>query len=135
MSSAVFSCSTDADFRSILVEAMFPNKTDAVSYLDRNGTAPTQYAHVMLNMRATEDPHYADILVGPLPINNQTTKWEPLTFPYTKKNGGRVRNIEADIDIQYYEWIPALGASIVDITLDLWNGTALGLDNDTIAVW
>ena len=30
------------------------------------------------------------------------------------------------------EW---LGADIADITLDLWNATVMGLDNDTLTVW
>ncbi|GKT48762.1 primary amine oxidase, liver isozyme [Colletotrichum spaethianum] len=33
------------------------------------------------------------------------------------------------------EWIPPIGASVADITLDLWNGTAMGLDNDTLYIW
>ncbi|KAL2856687.1 copper amine oxidase [Aspergillus pseudoustus] len=35
----------------------------------------------------------------------------------------------------YSEWLFKITASIADITLDLWNGTALGLDNDTLDIW
>ncbi|KAK3690111.1 amine oxidase catalytic domain-containing protein [Podospora appendiculata] len=118
-----------------LIEAMWPNKTDAISYIDGNATTPTKYAHVVLNFRATENPYYADILVGPLPIDNKTATWEPLTYPYTKQSGGHVRNLDADSDLLYSEWIYPISASIADITLDLWNGTALGLDNDTLDIW
>ncbi|KAK3361962.1 amine oxidase catalytic domain-containing protein [Lasiosphaeria ovina] len=120
----------------ILVEALWPNKTDAIAYIDANATAPTKYAHVVLNNRATETPHYADIVVGPLPVDNTTATWEPLTYPYNKQSGGgTVRNLDADSDALYSEWIYVIGASVADITLDLWNGTAAGLDNDTLDIW
>ncbi|KAK3940868.1 putative copper amine oxidase [Diplogelasinospora grovesii] len=119
----------------LLVESMRPNKTDALPYLDGNATAPTKYAHVVLDHRATESPYYADILVGPLPVDSTTTKWEPLTFPYTKKSGGKVRNLDADDVALYREWLLVIGASVADITRDLWNGTAMGLANDTLEIW
>ncbi|KAK0648916.1 copper amine oxidase [Cercophora newfieldiana] len=126
---------TSWDNSIVLVEAMWPNKTDAINYLDADGPAPTKYAHVLLNNRATEDAHYADILVGPLPVDNATTSWSPLAFPYNKGSGGTVRNLDADQDALYEEWIYPIAASISDITLDLWNGTAMGLDNDTLSIW
>ena len=115
---------------------MWPNKTDVLAYYDGDGPAPTKYAHVVLNNRATETPHYADILVGPLPVDGETTKWEPLAYPFTKPNGGgKVRNIDADVDAIYSDYLYPIGASIADITLDLWGATAMGLDNDTIDIW
>ncbi|KAL2843196.1 copper amine oxidase [Aspergillus pseudodeflectus] len=117
-----------------LIELQRPNKTETLDYLDGSGPEPTRYAHVRLNNRATVDAHYADILVGPLPITNNAT-WEPLEFPYTRKSQGRVRNVEPDSETMYSEWLFKITASIADITLDLWNGTALGLDNDTLDVW
>ncbi|KAJ0417471.1 copper amine oxidase [Aspergillus carlsbadensis] len=117
-----------------LIELQRPNKTETLDYLDGSGPEPTRYAHVRLNNRATVDAHYADILVGPLPITNKST-WEPLEFPYTRKSQGRVRNVEPDSETMYSEWLFKITASIADITLDLWNGTALGLENDTLDVW
>ncbi|KAK4208151.1 copper amine oxidase [Rhypophila decipiens] len=119
-----------------LVEAMWPNKTDALAYVDGTAAPPTKYAHVLLNNRATETPYYADILVGPLPIDNKTASWEPLTYPYNKNTGdGKVRNLVADSESFYTEWVYKLGAEIADITLDLWNATVMGLENDTLVVW
>ncbi|KAK3989769.1 putative copper amine oxidase [Cladorrhinum sp. PSN332] len=118
-----------------LVEAMWPNKTDALSYIDGAAQPPTKYAHVVLNNRAVEDAHYADIIVGPLPIDNATATWEPLTFPWTKQNGGKVRNLDADTETLYSQWLHKIGASVADITLDLWNATGMGLENDTLAIW
>lgn len=121
---------------SLLVEALQPNKSDALAYLDSNCTSPTRYAKVVLDMRASDDPYYQDIMVGPLPINNATVSWSPLTYPLTKKNDGKVRNLDADgEDALYSDWIYPISTTVADITLDLWNGTALGLDNDTLDIW
>lgn len=117
-----------------LVELMRPNKTDVLQYLDHSGSPPARYAHAVLAHRASEEPYYADILVGPLPVKNGTTTWEPLEYPYTRKTLGRVRTLDADTELQQ-EWLYNISATIADITLDLWNGTALGLDNDTLDIW
>ncbi|KAF1987640.1 putative membrane copper amine oxidase [Aulographum hederae CBS 113979] len=148
----------------LLVELMLPNKTDVLPYLDGNGPEPTRYAHVVLDHRATTEPYYADLLVGPLPIqegqggggghgdygghgghnwthgykrqSSAVTTWEPLTYPYTRKTAGRIRNLGADDDVALYDdWLYVVCADILDITLDLWGGSCLGLENDTIDVW
>ncbi|PSR81301.1 copper amine oxidase [Coniella lustricola] len=122
----------------LLVEAIQPNKTDALAYVDNNGTAPTRWAKVVLDMRATDSPYYQDLMVGPLPISNATATWQPLTYPLTKKDNdqGKVRNLDADSsDALYSDWLYPISASVADITLDLWNGTALGLANDTLDIW
>jgi len=120
---------------SLLVELQRPNKTDVLAYLDGSGPAPPKYAHVVLNIRATENPHYADILVGPLPVQLNVTKWVPLDYYHTRKTQGQVQNLNADDDVVRSELIFPTSASIKDITFDLWKGTALGLDNDTIEIW
>ncbi|RMZ11590.1 hypothetical protein D0860_03316 [Hortaea werneckii] len=119
----------------LLVELMVPNKTDVLAYIDGNATAPTRYAHAVLDIRATEEPTYTDILVGPIPVVNGTTTWQPLEYPYTRKTGGSIRNLDADSDSLYSEYIYKVSASIADITMDLWGGTALGKDNDTLDIW
>ncbi|PWY75610.1 amine oxidase catalytic domain-containing protein [Aspergillus eucalypticola CBS 122712] len=118
-----------------LVELTRPNKSDVLQYLDHDHPPPRRYAQVVLDVRATLDPYYAELLVGPLPITNKsTTTWVPLEYPYTRKTQGRIRNLVADHDTIYSEWLYKISASIVDITLDLFNGTVLGLNNDTIRI-
>lgn len=113
-----------------------PNKTDALAYFDGNSTVPTKWAKVTLNMRASDEPYYHDIMVGPIPLDNATTIWTPFTYPLTRKTEGKVRNLGADEDDALFkDWIYPITRSIADITLDLWNATALGLENDTIDVW
>ncbi|KAJ5587639.1 uncharacterized protein N7459_003404 [Penicillium hispanicum] len=118
-----------------LVELMQPNKTDVLGYIDEGGKAPSRYAHVVIDHRATTEPYYADILVGPLPIINGTTQWVPLEYPFTRKTQGRVRNVDPDEDAINDIWLLNISTSVADITRDLWNATALGLDNDSISLW
>ncbi len=119
----------------VLVEALRPNKSDVLPYMDGDAEPPVRYARAVLSFGATEEPYYQDIMVGPLPIDNKTTTWAPLEYPLTRKTGGKVRNLDADGDRLYSDWLYVISASIADITLDLWDGTALGLENDTIDIW
>ncbi|KAK1823601.1 hypothetical protein LTR12_002012 [Friedmanniomyces endolithicus] len=125
----------DWDNSVLLVELMMPNKSDVLPYIDGNATAPTRYAHVVLDLRATGSPTYSDILVGPLPVTNGTTTWQPLEYPYTRKTGGSIRNLDADSDTIMTDFIYPITANISDITMDLWGGAAMGADNDTLDVW
>jgi primary-amine oxidase len=117
-----------------MIELMEPNKTDVLNYLDHGGPTPARYAHVIIDHRADIETYYQDLLVS-LPIQNGTTKAEFLTYPYTRKTQGRVRNLNASLDADWSSWMYNVTASILDVTLDLWNGSALGLDNDTLDVW
>lgn len=129
-------CHVADDISRVLVEAIEPNKTDALAYLDGDAAVPTKWAKVVLDMRATDEPYFQDIIVGPIPLNNATATWTPLTYPLTRKTEGKVRNLEADDeDALYTDWIYPITRSIADITLDLWGAAAYGLDNDTIFVW
>lgn len=114
---------------------MAPNKSDALAYLSGSSAAPPRFAHVRLDQRATLEPYYGDILVGPLPVVNGTTTWTPLEYSTTRKTAGRVRNLDADSDTVYSDWLYKIGADIADITMDLWGGMAVGGDNDTLDIW
>ncbi|KAH7305808.1 copper amine oxidase [Stachybotrys elegans] len=118
-----------------LVELNHPNKTDALAYIDGSAAPPARYAHAIISHGSSDEAYFQDILVGPLPVVNGTTKWEPLEYPYTRKTEGKVRNLGADDDFLYDEWHAWVGSLVADITLDLWNGTALGLANDTLTIW
>lgn len=117
-----------------LVELRYPNKSDVVPYLDGDETTPLRFANIRLNNRATEDAHYAEIQVGPLPVRQNVTEWTPLGYGWTRKSSGKVRNLYADAATME-QWTYNISATIADITLDLWNGTALGLQNDTLAIF
>lgn len=121
-------------FNRLLVELQQPNKTDALSYIDGSGPAPTRYARAVIDHKADENPYIQDILVGPIPVVNGTTSWEPLEYTLTRKTEGKVRSLEADSEA-YDEWLIEVSTSVADITMDLWNASALGYDNDTLSIW
>ncbi|CAL3970449.1 unnamed protein product [Diplocarpon coronariae] len=108
----------------LLIELMPPNKTDVLAHIDSRGGAPARYAH----------PTYQDLLAGPLPLQNATVTSQPLIYPYTRKTDGKVRNLDAD-EAKWEEWKTNVTTSILDITLDSWNGSLLGLDNDSLTVF
>ncbi|EER23430.1 Copper amine oxidase, putative [Coccidioides posadasii C735 delta SOWgp] len=114
-----------------LVELLQPNKSDALPYLNGDGPAPDRYARVGIQFKATEEPYIQDYMVGPLPVSHRT-KVQPLNYLYNK-GVGKQRIYHADIneEVAFYAKI---GASVADITLDLWNGTFMGLPNDTVFV-
>ena len=105
---------------------MYPNKSDALSYLDGNGTEPKRYAHVVLSNSATEDAHFANILVGPLPINNATAKWSHLDYPFNGGGGGKVRQLDPDMGARYSRLVGPACTNISDIVKDLWGASCGG---------
>jgi primary-amine oxidase len=116
------------------VELQTPNKTDALSYIDGSGPEPERWVRAVIDHKASEEPYIQDILVGPLPVVNGTTTWSPLEYTHTRKTEGKVRSLEADSEA-YEEWLMQVSTSVADITMDLWNASALGLENDTLSVW
>lgn len=102
--------------------------------MDGSAEAPTRYARALIEHRADENPYTQDILVGPLPVVNGTTSWTPLEYTLTRKTEGKVRTLGADSDAQE-EWLIEVSKSVADITMDLWNASALGNDNDTLSIW
>ncbi|EEP80558.1 conserved hypothetical protein [Uncinocarpus reesii 1704] len=112
-----------------LVELLQPNKSAALPYLNGNGNAPDRYARAAIQFQATDEPYIQDYMVGPLPISSRTTL-QPLNYYYNKGVGKqRVYHTDLQAEIKFYAQI---GASVADITLDLWNGTFMGLANDSI---
>lgn len=116
------------------IQLLPPNKTDALAYVDGDSPEPPRYAQVSLSLAATENATYTEITVGPLPVDQGTT-WGYLTYPYSKARGGSIRNINADDDLLYMEWLAVIGANISDITLELWNKTATGAVDDTLLIY
>ncbi|KAK3712173.1 hypothetical protein LTR37_009264, partial [Vermiconidia calcicola] len=119
-------------------ELMLPNKTDVLQYLDGNGPEPARYASVQIyeNLRGkTSIPMTGSILVGPLPISNATT-WQPLTYPYTKKDG-KTRVLLGDADWRAMSrFTNNITNSVKDITKDLWgNKTSYSSWSGQDPVW
>ncbi|WRT68621.1 uncharacterized protein IL334_005599 [Kwoniella shivajii] len=63
----------------MVIDLLAPNKTDALDYLDKNGTMPERWAIASLLFGATEEPYAQDWVVGPIPITNDSSYY-PYTF-------------------------------------------------------
>ncbi|EKG10001.1 Copper amine oxidase [Macrophomina phaseolina MS6] len=118
----------------LFVELNIPNKTEVLPYIDNDTSeaVPTRYARVVTTLRATLEASWQELLVGPLPISDETTV-EPLQYLLTRKTNGRVRWLDPDAHGALEdEFLYKVSASVADITLDLCGGVAIGQDNDTL---
>jgi primary-amine oxidase len=105
----------------VLVEVLPPNKTAALPYLNGEGPAPPRYAKSTIQFQATTEPYIQEYQIGPLPISNETTV-EELNWPFNK-GIGRTRVYNAGSTDSLY-FLGNVSQSIVDITIDLWNGVS-----------
>lgn len=46
------------------MQALLPNKTKALPYLDNNSEPPARWARVLVNQAASEEPALYDYMVG-----------------------------------------------------------------------
>lgn len=54
-----------------VVEALSPNKTHALSYLDEQGPRPAKYARVLLYMSAVDPPYTEEFMVSEQGLNRK----------------------------------------------------------------
>ncbi|KZL83511.1 copper amine oxidase [Colletotrichum incanum] len=120
----------------LFVELNIPNKTTVLPYIDSgtDGVVPTRYARVVTTLRATENASWQELLVGPLPISEETTV-QPLQYLLTRKTNGTIRWLDPDAHgALEKDFLYKVSASVADITTDLCGGVAVGQDNDTLAL-
>ncbi|KAF7313195.1 Amine oxidase [Mycena kentingensis (nom. inval.)] len=115
-----------------VVDLVQPNKTQALDYLDNDGPIPPRYALARIAFGATEHPYVQEFIVGPLPINNQST-YESLDWS-TTSGSSKILNFAADDDL-LAKWNFDVTKTVADIVLDLLNGTATGSDDDDFDIW
>ena len=104
----------------VSLDILQPNKTDATAYLDEDGPEPARFARATLQFNSKMQPYIQEYMVGPLPIQKETTKYEELNYIFTSGRG-RTNVYNADGDA-IAEFNLKVGASIKEITTDLLNG-------------
>ncbi|WVO21367.1 uncharacterized protein IAS62_002675 [Cryptococcus decagattii] len=62
----------DWDNTTTVVDILPPNKTEALSYMDGNGIKPERWAIASLLCGATEEPYAQNLIVGPLPVSEDS---------------------------------------------------------------
>lgn len=115
---------------SLLIELMTLNKTCALKYLDAEDKEPDRYTHVLLDNRVIEHPYYQDLLIESLSVDNHTIKITSLSYSYTKNSNGKFRNLAADSNKTYVEWVYSIADFIKDIIIDFFGGVASGAENE-----
>ncbi|TGZ78443.1 copper amine oxidase [Ascodesmis nigricans] len=111
-----------------VTEAIMPNKTAALAYLDGEGPAPPKFARVVVSVGAAEEAYLEDLMVGPLPVSAETTI-SPFLFAYNK-GSNKTPNYSAD-SREVNKFRAAIGKSIEDITLDILGTKHTGSSDDT----
>ena len=107
------------------VEALHPNKSDAVAFLNDDGAQPARYARVAVVENNVDKAFICDFKVGPLPPS-QETQTVPLTYPHTS---GRHCIQTAITDIWgFFVWALSVGYDVADLTSDLLGGKVNLLD-------
>ncbi|KAH9428700.1 hypothetical protein MCOR27_006242 [Pyricularia oryzae] len=120
------------------VEVLKPNKTDVLAYLDGGASSVPRHARVVINEGGRDVPRVAEYYVGPLPVDNTTTKIQPLDFMYNGANGASIM-----FNGRFYDtprrkavdpFVAKFMAEIADITNDLVGFAYYGgSDNRTTA--
>nr|XP_031863935.1 uncharacterized protein CI109_000579 [Kwoniella shandongensis]KAA5531007.1 hypothetical protein CI109_000579 [Kwoniella shandongensis] len=108
----------DWDNTIMVIDLLVPNKTDALAYLDGNGTKPERWVLASLLFGATEEPYAQDWVVGPLPISEKTTYY-PYTFG-THTEDAKIRIYDMD---SAYDLYVNTSMEIKDIISDILNAT------------
>lgn len=108
-----------ADNFIVTIEALQPNKSQAVPYLfDEDGSRPDRWAKVVLSHHTPDgQPLLTYYAVGPLPVSAGATTAEPLTYPFTSGRSS-VPNLMADF-AGSVEFALALAENVSDVTTEL----------------
>ncbi|KAK7427647.1 hypothetical protein QQZ08_005922 [Neonectria magnoliae] len=124
--------STSWDNVIVSVDLLQPNKTDALTYLDDDGSAPTRYARATLQFNSKLQPYIQEYMVGPLPIKHGSSRYEELNYIFTSGRGRtNVYNADGEAIAAFNLEV---GTQIKDITKKLLNGTATGADDDSLLI-
>ncbi|KAF8967481.1 copper amine oxidase [Flammula alnicola] len=124
--------STASDNVIFLIEAYYPAKEDALAYLEDPiaSPLPQKYARVTIHHGGWKEPIIKDYLVGPLPIDLNTSI-RPLTEIYHRDDipfNARGLAQLSDLSIFLAEAVGPMSYALEE----LFNGTVRGLPNDTL---
>jgi hypothetical protein len=103
------------------LELIYPNKSDALAYIQGNGPAPARYASFVLGFSEDNNTQISQkFSIGPLPLSSTTTKIQRMDWDATRSSGGKIvqpsQNINAVNDDKL---IKDITSSMKDIMDDL----------------
>nr|POE79850.1 amiloride-sensitive amine oxidase [copper-containing] [Quercus suber] len=103
------------------VEALRPNKSDAISYLYDQGLRPERWAKVVLSENREDGPCLVYYMVGPLPVS-KATRILPLRYTFNSGNNSVINPIFDFPTLMDYAL--SLAENVSDITQDLLGASA-----------
>ncbi|KAJ0115578.1 hypothetical protein J7T55_010401 [Diaporthe amygdali] len=105
----------------VTLEALQPNKSEALPYMFEERSSPARWAKAVLSHHSDDGPLLSYYAVGPLPVSPETSV-EPLVYPF---NSGRhsVPNLMADF-LGSARFAMSLAENITDITTELLGAKA-----------
>ncbi|KAF4342275.1 multidrug resistance [Fusarium beomiforme] len=124
--------STSWDNVIVTMDLLQPNKTDALAYLEGHSPAPVRYARATLQFNSQVQPYIQEYMVGPLPVQNGSTRYEELNYMFTSGRG-RINVYNADTEA-IAAFNLKVGAEIKNVTKQLLNGTATGSKDDNLLI-
>ncbi|KAF2742211.1 amine oxidase catalytic domain-containing protein [Sporormia fimetaria CBS 119925] len=106
------------------IELLLPNKTDILLWLNGQSSAePKRYARATVAFGTPDEPYFQEYMVGPLPATS-SMRLQPLTYTFNNKNLGKTKASSIILPGQDIGGgVLNFGASIEDITRELWNST------------
>nr|KIR49395.1 hypothetical protein I312_01550 [Cryptococcus bacillisporus CA1280] len=100
--------------------------------MDGNGIKPERWAIASLLCGATEEPYAQDLIVGPLPVSEDS-----IYYPYTYGTHAPVAKIRVHDMDDNSEFLSDIAMSMKDIISDILNATIETVDGlaDTFGIW
>lgn len=112
-----------------LVDTLYLNKTQVLSYIDGDAAQPPKYARVVIFEGGKEEPVSQEYMVGPLPVGAETTI-APYDYPFNGGLGGKIpydgRYMDGKRTAGYQPLLKQAMTDVADITKALFNGTYYG---------
>jgi hypothetical protein len=123
----------DAGFMLSYIDLIYPNKSDALAYIQANGPTPPRYAKFVLTYSEDDvSDTRQKFSIGPLPVSPNVTKIERMDYDATRSRGGKIKTVRRrDQSIDAESLLANITLSMKDILEDLVgaNATAQGPRN------
>lgn len=102
------------------IDLVYPNKSDALVYLEGNGPKPPRYAS--FNLVFDEDEHsstHQKFSIGPLPLTPNITIVQPMDWDATSSTGGKIVQANDESAVSFEDLMKTILPEMEDILEDL----------------
>ncbi|TLD18700.1 hypothetical protein E2P81_ATG11610 [Venturia nashicola] len=129
------------DVRLEYLDLVYPNKSDALAYLQGSGPMPPKFAS--FNLVFNEDDHsrtHQKFSIGPLPLSPDVTTIQPMDWDATSSTGGKTVRVNEEKTVSVNNLMETFLPTMKDILEDLVgpaasSGPTRFLKQEASAVW